>query len=292
MPSLPTHSAGHPPGPSLIAISLNDVGLGGAWPLATFVIVVGTLVAPLTFLLARALDHDRQTARLAALFAAFAPAAIIESVTSMDAVFATVAVATLVVIVRGRFWLGGGFVWLCSFMSYALVAVPVWGAVVLWRRRSAAVAIRALVCVAVVTLGIYLVLRVVLGYDLVGAFRATNHRYLDGPGSDAMHRPTGFWIFGDVAAFLVGLGLPILFGLGIALRQRSAEAWGLALIILLAALGGYTKGEVERIWLFMIPLAALAAAAYLPRRANAATVMIGLLALQAVTVEVFLWTTW
>ena len=292
VPTLPTHSAGHPPGPTLVAISLNDLGLGGAWPLAVLVILVGTLVAPLTFMLARSLGHDRSTARLAALLAAFAPAAVIESVTSMDAVFAALAVATLVVIARGRYWLGGGLVWLCSFMSYALVAVPVWGAVVLWRRRSAATAVRALVCAAVVTFTIYLVLRIGLGYDLIGAFQATNQRYLHGPGSEAMNRPIRFWLFGDVAAFLLGLGVPIVLGLGIALRRRSAESLALALVVTLATIGGYTKGEVERIWLFMIPLAALAAAAYLPRRGSAVTVMLALLAVQAAAVEMFVWTTW
>ena len=142
VPNLPTHSAGHPPGPSLIAILLNDAGLGGPWPLAVLVIAVGTLAVPLTYLLGGALGLEDAALRLTALMAALAPAAVIESVTSMDAVFATLAVGTLVVILHGRYWLGGAMVWLCSFMSYALAAVPVWAVLVIWRQRSLREAVR------------------------------------------------------------------------------------------------------------------------------------------------------
>ena len=142
--------------------------------------------------------------------AALAPAAVIESVTSMDAVFATLAVGTLVVILRGRYWLGGALVWLCSFMSYALAAVPVWAVLVIWRQRSLREAVRMTVRVAAVTIALTLVARYAFGYDLIGAFQATNHRYLYGPGSDAMHRPQSFWLFGDIAAFLFGLGVPVV----------------------------------------------------------------------------------
>ncbi len=292
VPNLPTHSAGHPPGPSLIAILLNDAGLGGPWPLAVLVIAVGTLAVPLTYLLGGALGLEDGAARLAALMAALAPAAVIESVTSMDAVFATLAVGTLVVILRGRYWLGGALVWLCSFMSYALAAVPMWAVLVIWRQRSLREAVRMTVRVAAVTIALTLVARYAFGYNLIGAFQATNHRYLYGPGSDAMHRPESFWLFGDIAAFLFGLGVPVVLGLGVALVRRSPEAWALAAVVLLAAAGGYTKGEVERIWLFLIPLAALAAAPCLPRFRAAIAVGAGILLVQAVMIATFASTTW
>jgi hypothetical protein len=57
-----------------------------------------------------------------------------------------------------------------------------------------------------------------------------------------------------------------------------------------AALLGYTKAETERIWLFMVPFACVAAASALPRRWLAPVLV--LLGVQALAVEVLLYTIW
>ena len=115
-------------------------------------------------------------------------------------------------------------------------------------------------------------------------------RYLHGPGSDARHRPQSFWFWGDLAAFLAGLGIPLVLAYGRRLAARAPEAWALAVIAVTAAAGTFSKGEVERIWLFMVPLAAIAAAPALARWPLRLT--LALLAVQAATVEILFATVW
>ena len=53
---------------------------------------------------------------------------------------------------------------------------------------------------------------------------------------------------------------------------------------------GYTKAETERIWVFLVPFACLAAASELPSRRL--RVVLGALAVQAILAELFLNTIW
>ena len=55
-------------------------------------------------------------------------------------------------------------------------------------------------------------------------------------------------------------------------------------------MGGYTKAETERIWLFLVPLACVAAAPVLAGRRIAP--VLALLAAQALAVEVLFATVW
>ena len=126
---LPEHAAGHPPGPTLLAGLLAQAGLPGAWPEVALVLGLGAATAPLTWLLARTL-LDERPALLATLVWAFAPSVLIESATSMDAVFAFVATAAALLLVRGRVVLGAVAAAAATFLSYALAAVPAWAAIV------------------------------------------------------------------------------------------------------------------------------------------------------------------
>jgi hypothetical protein len=290
VPHLAVHPAGHPPGPTLIAITLVRVGLPGAWPLALLLIVVGMLSAPLTYLAAIGLGSNEREARVAALVWVFAPASMIESVTSMDAVFCTLGIGTVVLLVRGRRWVGGVGVWACSFMSYSLPAAPLWAIAVIWRRRSLRSALILALASAVVVIGIDLALRIWLGFDPIAAFQATRERYLHGPGTLAGSRPLSFWLLGDIAAFLAGLGLPLILAYGRVLVDRRPEAWALLVILVAGAASGYSKGEVERIWLFMVPLAAVATAPVVSHWRL--RWVLGLLAAQAVLVEWAFSTVW
>ncbi|MEH3052527.1 MAG: hypothetical protein PGN13_00770 [Patulibacter minatonensis] len=58
----------------------------------------------------------------------------------------------------------------------------------------------------------------------------------------------------------------------------------------MAALGGFTKAETERIWLFMVPLACVAAAPVLARWRP--TLVLGTLLLQALVLSVLTNTVW
>ncbi|HEX2087575.1 MAG TPA: hypothetical protein VHF89_17960, partial [Solirubrobacteraceae bacterium] len=73
-------------------------------------------------------------------------------------------------------------------------------------------------------------------------------------------------------------------------RARGPLAEAAALVVVASALGGFTKAETERIWLFLVPLVCLAAAAVLPR-ARLVAVLAALLA-QALAVELLFGTVW
>ncbi len=67
-------------------------------------------------------------------------------------------------------------------------------------------------------------------------------------------------------------------------------AVGLAAIVVVSVLLGLTKAETERIWLFMGPLAAVAAASILPIRRM--PLIVGMLLAQALATQVLLDTIW
>jgi hypothetical protein len=175
-------------------------------------------------------------------------------------------------------------------MSYSLAAVPLWALVVIWRRRSVREAAGLAVACLAGVVGIDAALHIWLGFDPVAAFRATQSRYLHGPGTLAGSRPLSFWLPGDIAAFLAGLGVPVIVAFARTLADRRPETWALLLIMAAGAASGYTKGEVERIWLFMVPLAAIATAPVVGRWRLGWVLPV--LAAQAVVVELAFATVW
>ena len=111
-------------------------------------------------------------------------------------------------------------------------------------------------------------------------------------------RDYGIWLGFNVVDLILFTGLPIIFGFTGAVimaikktsKRRLNAAGGLslalALIILLLLFSGSTRGEVGRIWLFFMPLLAVAAAVFLagwlPGR-RAALLLVGLQLLLVVT---------
>jgi len=67
-------------------------------------------------------------------------------------------------------------------------------------------------------------------------------------------------------AFLVVLGLPIAWYALRALARGESVAIALFAVLAISALLGFTKAETERIYLFLVPLACIAAAPALPER--------------------------
>jgi len=97
-------------------------------------------------------------------------------------------------------------------------------------------------------------------------------------------------VVGDLAAFLLGLGVPGVMLWSRALERLDPAALALAGTLLAAAASGYTKAEVERIWLFLIPLAAVSIGPQL-RGLRLRPILIALVA-QALVVEMLYGTTW
>ena len=171
-------------------------------------------------------------------------------------------------------------------MIWALLGVGAWAALVAWRRDGLA---RAIVLAAGCGAGgararRRLALAVRLRPDRHAA--ATKQVY---DNSLAMRRPYAFWVLGSPVAWGVMTGVPIIAA-GCGPRggrpRRSRSPWSSRV----AALGGFTKAETERIWLFLVPLACAAAAPWI----GAARLrgVLAFLAVQAVLVQVLFETVW
>ncbi len=284
-PMLPIQAQGHPPG---LLLAIHYLGLDTPAGLAVLTIAVGALTTPLLYLLARELAGEAE-ARAATLLFVFVPTSLLYGATSADALFATLGVLAAFGLLARRPLgqaLGAGALALAAFFSYALLAVGAWAALVRWRREGIGAAARLAALCAVVLVGVYLVVDLTTGFDLVAAIRATDDRYREGV---ARLRPYAFWFFGSPAAFVLMLG-PVAWFAARSLARKEASAIALAAVIAVSVLAGYTKAETERIWLFLVPFACLAAARSLAARRLPAVLLAT--TVQAVLIEIFLFSKW
>jgi hypothetical protein len=283
VPSLPVNVAGHPPGPLLL---VHALGIRSAAGLAALCIGAGSLTAPLTYALALALQPER-TARIAALLVAFSPVVLLDGVTSFDYVFAALGTGAAALLVRRRALAGAVALAVATLFSWALLGVAAWAAVVVALRRGARAALGVAAVCAAATAGLAVAMAGIWGYDAIGTLRATAAVY---DHSIASMRPYPYWAFGSVVAWGVMLGPPIAAaGLRGAVR-RDAAALALAAVLAVAALGGFTKAETERIWLFLVPFACTAAAPLLADRPLRR--ILALLVVQALLVQALFATVW
>ena len=286
VPALPVHAAGHPPG---LVLALHWLGIDSPGGASALVIAVGALGVPLTWLLARrVLDPER--ARTAGVLAAFASATTLYGVTSADAAFAALGTGVAVVLLaapRTAAVAGAAALAVASFFSYALLAIGAWATFVRLGRgeRRPALVVAAACGVALVAL--YAGLWALTGFALGDVIAATEETYRN---SVARLRPYWFWVAGSPAAFLAFLGLPLTWYATRALAERRPEAVALAAVLVISAVGGFTKAETERIWLMYVPLACVAAAAVLPPRR--VPLVLALLAVQTLAVELVFGTVW
>jgi hypothetical protein len=268
----PTHVKGHPPGATLLHWAVD--GLGGGRPevlTATF-LAVAALAAPASLI---ALDRvaGRAAARRAAPFAGLAPAAMWIA-SSPDAVFMgvmAVAVALGAVAVTGAgrgsdvaSLTAGLLAGVSVSFSYGAVLLlgPLWALAVLGVRRGRW---RALVPAAAGA-AVVPVLFALAGFDWFDGLAGTHEAYLAGV---APERPDRYFVVSNLVVLAVAVGPATVASLTW-LRDRAA--WWLvggALAGALAAdLSSMSKGEVERIWLPVVPFLLLATTAIDSRRAR------------------------
>ena len=102
--------------------------------------------------------------------------------------------------------------------------------------------------------------------------------------------------YGNVVAFAIGAGLALLPALVARLRARPvlAEPWTPAVLLALAAMGfsGIYFMETERIWLFALPWIAAAAVAAGPFEGGSMRLLLGSGLVQALAMEIGLFTLW
>jgi hypothetical protein len=286
VPALPVHSAGHPPGLLLV---MHWTGIDTPGALAAFCIVSGSLVAPLAYATARALLPER-SARVAGLLTALAPSVLLFGATSADAVYATVGLLAawpLVSTRPGPRIAGAVLLAAGTFFAWSLLAIGAWAALLAWRRNGVRdMVMLGLLCGAAL-LALHVVVAAATGYDPIGTLRATESVYRFGI---ADRRPYWYWLPGSPTAFLLMLGLPVAWYSLRALGEGKDAAIAIFAVIAVAAVAGFTKAEVERIWLFLAPLACIAAAASMP--ADKLRLVLVLLAAQALAWELVRNTVW
>ncbi|MCO8274045.1 hypothetical protein M1L60_25935 [Actinoplanes sp. TRM 88003] len=244
-----THVSGHPPGALLVFVGLDRIGLGGGGWAAVVCVAAGALCSVAVPVTIRALG-DESAARAAVPFVALFPGAVWIGVSAdgLFAGFAAAGLALLALALTGRrvgaavgagLLLGG-----CLYLSYGLVllVVPAAAVVVLatraWRILAVAIGAAAVVAAAF-TLGGFWWLE---GYQLVTV------RYYQGVASV---RPYAYWVWANLALLVACAGPAAAVILRRARRWRPVAVLPVAalLAILVADVSGYSKAEVERIWL-------------------------------------------
>ena len=281
VPSLPVHSAGHPPG---LLVTMHYLGLDTSPKLAAFIIVVGAVSAPLTYVLAKRL-FEEDVARVAGVLAAFAPAMLHFGATSADAVFLTIGLLAAIPLMSGRVWLGALILAVGSLFAWSLLGLAAWAAIFVLARDGLRPAIRLAAIIGVVLLAFHALFALATGFDPLGTLHATSRVYEVGIAS---RRPYAYWFFGSPTAFLLILGAPIFWLALRSLADRSPEALAIFAVLGISCVLGFTKAETERIWLFYAPLVILAAAPFVRRP----QLLAGALALQAVGYELLFDTLW
>jgi hypothetical protein len=250
-----THVAGHPPGALLVFVGLDRLGLrGGGWA-GLLCILAGALVAVTVPQTVRRLGYDA-AARACVPFLVLFPGAVWSGV-SADGLFAGVTSAG-VMLLAARGWLqpaaGGVLLGAGCYLSYGLVLMALPAVAVMIHRRSP----RALVA-GLLGAGAVVAAGTATGFDWLTGYHLVQQRYYQGL---AAHRPYFYWVWADLAVLVVSAGPAAVAALP--RTVRTAPVGALAAIVA-ADLSGFSKAEVERIWLpFAVWL--LATTGFLPAR--------------------------
>lgn len=252
-----THVAGHPPGAFLVFIVLDRIGLGGGAWAALVCVAAGAAAAVAVPVTIRALG-DEAAARAAVPFLVLFPGAVWIGV-SADGLFTGVTATGLAMLAIGltrRNLLAGLAAGLLLgfglYLSYGLtlIAVPALAVLILARRIRPLTALP--VCATVAgALGVVTAFTL-SGFWWLDGYHLVTVRYYQGI---ARVRPYAYWVWADLALVAVCAGPAA----AAALRRAAVASSrltptvllpGAALLAILAAdLSGYSKAEVERIWL-------------------------------------------
>jgi methylthioxylose transferase len=301
--SLPSHASGHPAGAMVLYALLERVwpGLDGAALGTVAIACLGVL--PVAGLAGEELGEDGR--RWALALWVLSPATVLYTATSADAVFAVALAGAALAAHRGlvrRSWAwtlaGGVLLWVGSMLTYAAVLVLVFLLVGAAGRlgREPGWALGWAAATAATVLGLAGLLWLATGYDPLAAVRATHAAYQAAPGSAG--RPYLPWLVGDPVAFGGMLGIPLFAALvagavAVVVRRAWTGVDAATLACLLAASSwGFTRGEVERIFLFLVPLALVPVVRQLLRWRARLPAVAALLVAQTLAVQLLFYTRW
>jgi hypothetical protein len=302
VPTLPDFVAQHPPGATVFYLLVDRV-----WAGLTAAALATTAAAALGVLVVAGLARDELGdggERWATVCWLAGPLTVLYAATSADAMWAPLLAGGALAAHRGLqrrslAWTaaGGVLLWASSMMTFAAVLVlPFLAVRALRHLREQPAWVGAWAAVTtVVVLGLAVACRLATGYDPLAAVAAVNRFWGVAPGTN---RVWWIWVFGDLLAFTGMLGFPLAAGLLAgalaALRRRAFGSFEVATLasLLTAALWGHTKGEVERMWQFLVPFAVVVAVRQLRRWRAPLPLVAALLAAQAVAVQVLFFTRW
>ncbi|GGN74970.1 hypothetical protein GCM10010112_45680 [Actinoplanes lobatus] len=250
-----THVSAHPPGALLVFVWLDRAGLsGGAWA-GVACILVAALVGVAVPQTVRLLGTD-DAARAVLPFVVLFPGAVWFGV-SADGLFAGVTAGGIALlafgVTRGRpagAFAGGVLLAFGCYLSYGLLLMAVIAlAVIVAAGRHRRVAVWAFAGAAPVVAAF-----TAAGFSWLTGYHLLIERYYQGIASD---RAYGYWVWANLALMVVCAGpaaAVILRRAVTVARPRARDAvWILplaaAVAIVAADLSGYSKAEVERIWL-------------------------------------------
>ena len=322
--SLPMHARVHPPGAIILLSVLASLLGGGPWGAALGTIGFSTLAVPLVFGLGRSIGGPALARQSTALFVA-TPCVLLFTATCMDGPFMVVLIATL-----WAFWLAltekpiamgllaGSLAATGALLTYSVAIVLIFCAIAwFWRllsqpdRRVDTLAAGASALMAFLI--IPTILWATTGFNPVEMLQKAigqDHKIMSGTRHESLLRH-GILAVGNLSAFAISVGLPtaaIYLGTlsqtsrfaGVNLKQGGSLTTflfsGAATLLIAAALPVYTM-EVERIWLFLVPLVVIPAAALLVENQDESSPSLSIWAVrlllgQAILTEVLLGTYW
>jgi hypothetical protein len=304
LPGYPTQVKGHPPLPVLVLWAWEKLGFHGPGWSAALVIVVGASSVVAVAMTVSRLTDVAQARRLLP-FLVLAPATAWLA-TSMDAFFVGVAAwgVALATLSAGRtrrmpavaFGVAAGL--LLGSLPYLSYGLLPFAAIAIVAFESARRTTRRAGQQTPVPVGVSVVGAIVGAAAIAGSFtlagfwwpagiRATHQLYLHTYGSGS--RPYNYFLLGDLAVVAIMVG-PVA-AVALARRGRPFALTAIvavtALAVVVSDVSGYTRGEVERIWLPYAPWLLVATAVLRPRR--------GTLAVQifiALTVQSLVFSPW
>ena len=274
LPSYPDHVRGHGPLPVIGFWAVDQLGFAN--PGVGVLVVLAGSTAAAAVLIAFDRIAGRDQARRAALFIGLSPAVIwFSSADSVYLALASWSTAALAVSVTSgskkvqiatgaAAGFGAGLFMLSSYgappMLGPLVGVAVWG----WwkgsRRWVVPGVLAGIAPIALFWIG---------GFNWIDGFAATRVEYWKGI---ARRRPYRYFVISNLVVLAVSVGPATVAGIAL-IRRRATWVLVAGAIsgALVATLSGYSKAEVERIWLPLTGFLTLAAAALpdgpIPRRA-------------------------
>lgn len=246
--SLPMHAKGHPPGGALFYYSLNKL-LG---PVATatyspfLLAFLSSLTIPLVYLITK---NFRAT-----FFSALIPSAVL-FMPLLDVIYPLFGLTALFLVLKKKEFLAGIFFGVGLFFSYSIL--PVLAVIVFAIKQKVSFLLGIVVFMAFLTFS---------GYDFI----QTTITVI----SNQAARNFWVWLVFNPIDLIVFLGIPLAILAWFGIERK----WLVVGLIIFTTI--FSRGEVGRIWLPLMPLAAIAAGRFLTKREFKPAMVLILLALQ------------